>query len=93
MASSTKTVVFEILSGIMKSRSGNKHSFLVYSDIWLAHCFTQFADHPCTNCYIVDWDDWRESTDKDVWQNTEYISWNLAWVRSHNYDDMSTWTL
>ncbi|KAF4188604.1 hypothetical protein CNMCM7927_001299 [Aspergillus lentulus] len=35
-------------------------------------------DTPCTNSYIVDWEEWRESTDKDVWQNTEYISWNLA---------------
>ncbi|OKL57166.1 hypothetical protein UA08_07708 [Talaromyces atroroseus] len=43
--------------------------------------------------YIVDWEDWRESTEKDIWRDTHYIPWNPAWVQSHNYEDMSTWEL
>ncbi|KAL1979309.1 hypothetical protein VTN96DRAFT_6229 [Rasamsonia emersonii] len=50
-------------------------------------------DREKQKCYIVDWEEWSEATDEDVWRDTQYIAWNLAWVRSHNYNDMSTWTL
>ena len=43
--------------------------------------------------YIVDWEDWVESTEEDVWIDLLYIRWNLAEVRSGSLNDMSTWAL
>lgn len=43
--------------------------------------------------YLVDWEWWRESTDKDVWRDTQYILWNLAYDPHGDCDDMSTWEL
>ncbi|RJE25699.1 hypothetical protein PHISCL_01962 [Aspergillus sclerotialis] len=44
-------------------------------------------------CYIVDWEDWVESTEKDLSRDTLYIGWNLAWNRTGTLKDMSTWDL
>lgn len=30
------------------------------------------------NSYIVDLEDWVESTEDDIWRDTHYIGWNLV---------------
>ena len=45
------------------------------------------------NSYIVDWEDWVESTEDDVWLDTHYVGWNLVEVRNGTLDDISTWVL
>lgn len=43
--------------------------------------------------YILDFEIFRKPTDMDVWDDSLYLAWNLAWVSDGDPNDMETWEL
>ncbi|RMJ25401.1 hypothetical protein PHISP_03718 [Aspergillus sp. HF37] len=44
-------------------------------------------------CYILDFELYRKPTEDDVWNDSLYLAWNLAWINDGDPNDMSTWEL
>lgn len=43
--------------------------------------------------YILDFELYRKPTEDDVWNDSLYLAWNLAWINDGDPNDMPTWEL
>lgn len=46
-----------------------------------------------SNSYILDFELYRKPKEEDVWEESLYLAWNLAYLNSGDPNDMSTWDL
>lgn len=61
--------------------------YVLYQYVW------GYVSNPVVRSYILDFELYRKPTDEDVWDDTLYIAWNLAWANEGDPTDMSTWEL